>query len=214
MRPIATAVSTIAPKVRQALVPLSLTALLLATGGCVRFGAKPPERLLAVSTDNSVPAGQSSRSDAKSALYVDTPSVAPALQTTRVAVRDNANAYAYVKDAQWVTVPAKQFEALLRHTIFARANMLVLNPDQFPTRSSYVLHGELIDFGIEANGRKAVVTYEASLSAPDGQTIDQQRFTASEPVTKIDSANVAAPISRAANTVATQVADWVKGLPH
>ncbi len=200
--------------VRRMLMPVSLAVILAATGGCVRIGSKPPERLLAISTDTSVPANQPSRNQAKSALYVETPSVAPALGTTRVAVRAGSNAYAYVKDALWVTTPAQQFEALLRHTIFARAGLLVLNPDQFPAQSAYVLHGELIDFGIEANGRVAVVTYEASLSTPDGLTIDQQRFTASEPVTKIDSTNVAAPISKAANTVAGQVADWVKGLPH
>jgi cholesterol transport system auxiliary component len=194
------------------MVPASLVLLLASTAGCVRFGSKPPERLLAVSTDAASPS-QPFRNPAKSALYVDTPAVAPALQTTRVAVRDGANAYAYVKDAIWVTTPARQFEALLRHTIFARAGLLVLNPDDFPAQSSYVLHGELIDFGVEARGRQAIVTYEATLSTPDGLTIDQQRFTARVPVAKIDSDNVAAPISQAANAVAGQVADWIKALP-
>ncbi len=91
----------------------------------------------------------------------------------------------------------------------------MLNPDQFPAQSAYVLHGELIDFGIEANGRVAVVTYEASLSTPDGLTIDQAALHGERAgdQDRLDQRRRADQQGRTTPSPG-QVADWVKGLPH
>lgn len=182
----------------------------LLAGGCVRFGAEPPARLLTISGDASIPVGTTLSGAASAALVVDDPVTARSLQTQRVAVNDGPNAIAYVKDALWADVPARQFRRLLAETISARGGALVLTPGQFVTDPASQLKGELIAFGIDAARGQAVVTYDASLLSPDGATIARQRFSATAPLGRIEAANVAAPISRAANQVAVQVADWVK----
>jgi cholesterol transport system auxiliary component len=195
---------------------LSLTVLglaLLGTSACVRFGANPPERLLGISTDARIVAGKSTSSPADGALFVELPSVPRAIATQRVAVHDKANSYAYVKDALWVDSPARQFKAMLSETIAARTDKLVLDPGQYPTTTGHVLRGDLVDFGVDGATRTAVVTYDANLLANDGKAILRQRFSASRPLSKIDSTSVAPAISQAANEVAAAVADWIKAQP-
>ncbi len=57
--------------------------------------------------------------------------------------------------------------------------------------------------------KQAVSTYDASLLTPDGLIVRHQRFSASAPVADIDADKVAPAISKAANQVAGQVADWI-----
>jgi cholesterol transport system auxiliary component len=73
-----------------------------------------------------------------------------------------------------------------------------------------MLEGNLLEFGVDAAKRSAVVTYDASLMSPDGLRLTRQRFSASVPVDEIDASSVAPAISQAANEVATAVADWIK----
>lgn len=195
------------PATALLLAALALPAL---TGGCVRFGAKPPERLLTIASEAAVPAGLSRSGTAASALVVEEPAVSRSLQTLRVAVSDGPNAIAYVKDALWADVPARQFHRLLAETIGARNDRLVLTAGQFVTDPASQLQGELIAFGVDAARGVAIVTYEASLLSPDRATIARQRFSATAPLGKVDAAHIAGPISHAANQVAAQVADWVK----
>jgi cholesterol transport system auxiliary component len=86
----------------------------------------------------------------------------------------------------------------------------VLDPGQYPAKAGHILHGELTEFGVDAASHSARVTYDASLLAPDGQTIRHQRFSASRPVATIDADSVAPAINQAANDVAAAVADWIK----
>jgi len=189
---------------------LLLGAGLIATSGCVSFGAKPPAQLLAIAPQNVVPAGQTLSGSTDASLFVDLPATPREIATTRVAVRAGPTSYAYVKDAAWIDSPARQFQALLGETIRARLGRLVLDPGQFLARRGQVLEGTLVDFGIDAASRTAVVTYDATLMAPDGQSVTRQRFTASVPVAKIDSMSVAPAIDRAANEVAVAVSDWIR----
>lgn len=195
--------------VRRTLGLAALGLLVATTAGCVRIGTKPPEQLLAIASDARIAAGAAQSGAAQTALFVERPDVPKAIQTQRVAVRTNATSYAYVAKALWVDTPANQFQALLGETIAARTGRLVLDPGQYPAQIGQILHGELIEFGIDAQGRRAVVTFDASLLDRDGTTVRRQRFSATRPIAKIDSAHVAAPISAAANEVATQVADWL-----
>jgi cholesterol transport system auxiliary component len=183
--------------------------ILVATAGCVQIGSKPPERLLGISADVRVPAGTSQSATPQSALFVEAPGVPRTISTQRVAVRANATSYAYVKNALWADTPAHQFQALLGETIAARTGRLVLDPRDYAATPGQVLHGELTEFGIDARSGTAVVTYDASLLTPDGQAVRRQRFSATAPVGKIDADSVAPAISRAANEVAAQVADWI-----
>lgn len=195
---------------RRAAGALLLGACLLATTGCVRFGAKAPERLLTVSAHNTVQPGQTLAESNASALFVDMPAVPRTLATPRVAVRQDATSFAYVKGAIWADLPARQFQGLLAETIRARLNRLVLDPGQFLARRGQMLEGSLSEFGIDAATRRAVVTYDATLMSADGQRITRQRFTAAVPVATIDATSVAPAIDDAANQVAVAVADWIR----
>ncbi len=189
---------------------LALAGLMLMTAaGCVRLGSKPPERLIAIETEARIAPGISQTGPAESALFVEMPSVPKAIATQRVAVQTDATSFAYVPKALWVDTPAHQFQALLSETIAAKTGRLVLDPSQYPAQPGRVLNGELIAFGVDARANRAVVTFDARLLAADGQTVRRQRFSASEPVAQIDGESVAPAISRAANQVASQVADWI-----
>ena len=189
---------------------LLLGACLLAGTGCVRFGAKPPARLLTVSAQSAVPAGQTLVEANDTALFVDLPAVPRTLATARVAVRESDTSVAYVKDAVWVDLPARQFQSLLAETIRARLGRLVLDPGQYLARRGQMLEGSLSDFGIDAAGRTAIVTYDAVLMSADGKQVTRRRFSASAPVSTIDADSVAPAINRAANDVAVAVADWIR----
>jgi cholesterol transport system auxiliary component len=192
-------------------------ALLLALGlcvallsGCVRLGTKPPDRLLTIATQARAPAGETFSGASDSALFVDLPVAPKSIATLRVAVRDGETSFAYLKDALWVDSPARQFQGLLGETIRARTGRLVLDPGQYLARRGQMLDGNLIEFGIDAATKRAVVTYDASLMSMDGTSIKRQRFTAAVPVASIDADSVAPAISAAANQVAAAVADWLK----
>lgn len=197
------------PLARRALHFAGIGLLFAGTAACVKIGSNPPERLLGISSDARVAAGTNQSAAPQSALFVEAPRVPRTISTQRVAVRSDSTSYAYVKDALWADTPAHQFQALLSETIAAKTGRLVLDPSQYAAQAGQVLHGDLIDFGVDAGTGMAIVTYDASLLTPDGQTVRRQRFSATAPVGKIDAASVAPPISKAANEVAGQVADWI-----
>lgn len=182
---------------------------LLATAGCVKLGSEPPARLLTIASDARVEAGVAASTSSEGALFIDEPSVPKSLATPRVAVRDSATSIAYVKDALWADTPARQFQALLTETVRSRSNVLVLDPAQYLARTGHVLNGTLVEFGIDALSQQAIVTFDATMLSPDGQTMTRQRFTASVPVSRIDANSVAPAISAAANQVAVAVSDWI-----
>lgn len=192
---------------------LLVLALAAATAGCVSFGGKAPPRLLTIASDVRAHAGVASTTPSASAIFVDVPSVPKALATPRVAVRESSTAFAYVKDAIWVDLPARQFQSVLAETIRVRSNRLVLDPDQYLASSGHILKGDLTEFGVDASTNRAVVTYDASIRSPNGETVTHQRFTASVPIGKIDANSVAPAINQASNQVAIAVADWIATQP-
>jgi cholesterol transport system auxiliary component len=189
---------------------LLLGLLVAATAGCVRFGAEPPQRLLAIESTTRLEPGKSLDGPTERALFIEAPNAAKAIDTQRVAVRATPTGFAYVKKALWVDTPAQQFQALLSEIVSARTDRMVLDPAQYPARAGHVLHGDLLEFGIDAGRKEAVVTYDATLLAADGKTVRRQRFSASRPVSKVAADTVAPAISAAANEVAAAVADWIK----
>ena len=194
---------------RMAGLLVATIAALLSTG-CVRIGAKPPGTLLTISAQAEAPAGETLAAASQQALFIDLPTVPRAIASSRVAVRDSATSFAYVKDALWVDAPARQFQSVLAETVRVRTGRLVLDPGQYLARRGQVLEGRLLEFGVDAAARRAVVTYDATLASPDGQQVQRQRFSASTPLSRIDANSVAPAISQAANEVATAVADWIR----
>ncbi|PZU56755.1 MAG: ABC transporter [Sphingobium sp.] len=196
-----------APAKLSALLAAPLLALALA--GCVSFGGKPPSKLLSLTAAQSVPAGTTRTGGSGISLTVIEPEAPKKLDTVRIPVQVDPTTIAYVQKVQWVDTPRHLFRGLLSETISATGNVVVLDPGQYAADPGQRLLGELVDFGVNAQTRKAVVTYDATLSTPDGRSISKKRFSASVPVSAIDAASVGGPINEAANTVAAEVAAWV-----
>ena len=75
------------------LLPLALP---LAVGGCLSFGAKPPESLLALPPAQSMPVGEA-RTATSNSISVAIPSVAQEASSQRVPVRATDTTVAYVR---------------------------------------------------------------------------------------------------------------------
>ena len=152
------------------------TLSLLPLAACISFGADPPDTLLTLDATTQPQAGQAQSSRAARAIVVEVPSTPAAIANNRVPVRATDTSIAYVKDAQWTEPPARLFARLLADTLTARANMVVLTPAQSFDQPSAKLEGELRYFGLDASGRQAIVTYDASL-IKEGQTaVEKRRF--------------------------------------
>lgn len=178
----------------------------LALGAC-SFGGKAPKQLLAltppvVRPNTGVPV------DPARSITVITPAAAAVIAGPRVPVYQGPNAYAYVKDARWVETPARQFQALLTEALRAKGGRLVLDARQTTVDPGARLGGSLIAFGVDATTNQAVVTYDAVLTR-GVEAAASRRFEARVPVTTIDALGSAAALDRAANQVASEVADWV-----
>ena len=202
---------TLTPRSRLFLGAAPLLALALSA--CVSFGGKPPKKLMSLSAENRVAAGAVSGGASSGSIIVLDPEVAKKLDTVRVPVQVDATTVAYVTDAAWVDTPRHMFQGLLSETISAGGKILVLAPGQFSADPGKRLLGEIVDFGIDARTKTATVTYDATLTTPDGTTVSRKRFSASEPVSTIDAAHVGNPLNRAANKVAAEVAEWLVAQP-
>ncbi len=186
---------------------IGLVALPLA--GCISFGAKPPEALLSLSATEQVPVGQAQSSAGARTITIQVPNVPQALATNRVPVQASATDIAYVKDAQWVEPPARQFARLLSDTVTARTGRVVMSGAQSLADPGARLAGELRMFGVDAGTREAVVTYDAALVRDEGGALEKRRFEARVPVSAIETGPVGVALNQAANQVAGEVADWV-----
>lgn len=185
-----------------------LPLLALGLSGCLRFGAEPPEALLALSPAQTAPAGQTLTGTEDTSIAVGVPSAAQELQTQRIPVRATDTTIAYVKDAQWVENPNRLFTRLLMETIAARTGRLVVGP-RGQRGSPNRIDGDLTMFGVDAATGTAVVTFDASYARGPDAPLQKRRFEARVPVSPIEARPVGAALNTAANQVAAEVADWV-----
>ncbi|WP_404335655.1 ABC-type transport auxiliary lipoprotein family protein [Sphingomonas sp. MMS12-HWE2-04] len=183
--------------------------LLVPLAGCISFGAKPPKSLLTLQPSVTLPVGESQRSNVAATITVAVPSVPQELSSGRVPVRSGGTAIAYVKDAQWVERPSQLFQRVLADTITATTGRLVLSTRQSQLDPGAYLQGELRTFGVDADTKEAVVTYDAALIRGPETVVEKRRFEARVPVTEVESTVVGAALNQAANKVAGEVADWV-----
>ncbi len=182
---------------------------LLPLAGCISFGAKPPNALLTLSSAEQVPVGQTQSSAGARTVTIQVPTVPQALANNRVPVRASATEIAYIKDAQWAELPARQFARVLSDTVSARTGRVVLSGAQALAEPGAQLAGQLSWFGVDAASRNAVVTFDAALVRDEGGTLEKRRFEARVPVSEIEAAPVGVALNQAANQVAGEVADWL-----
>ncbi|MDE2303829.1 MAG: membrane integrity-associated transporter subunit PqiC [Sphingomonadales bacterium] len=182
-------------------------ALAMLVAGCVNLGGgKPLPSLMTLSASAPAPAGQTLATPTTRAIVVFTPTVERSLATTRVPVRIDPTALAYLKGAAWVESPAHLFGALLVETIRARGQLLVLAEDQ--PQASLHLAGTLGELGYDAQARAVVVRFDAERSGRDHQ-VSTRRFEASVAGVGPNAAAIAPALNLAATRVAGEVADWV-----
>jgi cholesterol transport system auxiliary component len=142
------------------------------------------------------------------AITVVVPNVPRELQTLRVPVHETELGISYLKDAQWIEMPAALFARLVSETIAATTNRVVLDPKQFTFDPGQRLTGTLQRFGLDAGRMEVVAVYDAAL-ARKGGGLTTRRFEARVPVTAADAALVSPALNQAANQVAAEVAAWV-----
>ena len=189
--------------------PLLPLAAALALSGCFG-GTKPPPTLMTLNPAQVRPA-QTVRSAAEGeAITVVVPAVPRELQNLRVPVHETEIGISYLKNAQWVEMPAALFARLLSETIAATTGRVVLDPRQFTFDPGQRLSGTLQRFGLDSARMEVVAVYDAAL-ARKGGGVTTQRFEARVPVAAGDAASIAPALNQAANQVATEVARWVGG---
>ena len=194
----------------RSLSAISALTAALALSGCVKLGSKPPAHLLTLAADPQPEAANAVSSKGRPTLAVLPPDLPRKLATTRIPVQVDPTTIAYVKDAQWTESPRDLFQRLLGATLAADSGVFVVDDAQYGLRPARSLSGALVDFGLDAETHEAVVTYDALLVTAEDHQALRRRFTARVPVSTIKAGTVAAPLSRAANMVAHEVAAWVK----
>jgi cholesterol transport system auxiliary component len=184
---------------------LPVLAAALAVSGCFG-GAKVPDRLLDLTPARVRPVTGGQTAPASEAVVVSLPAVPDELEVTRIPVRSGGS-ITYLKDAQWISEPATLFARLLSDTVAASGRVVLESPET-AFRAGTVLSGSLDSFGVDADRREAVVTYDAALATNEDQ-VRTRRFEARVPLASIDEASVPAALNQAANQVAAEVAAWL-----
>src|SRR3546814_4178603 len=98
---------------------------------------------------------------------------------------------------------------LVSETGAARTSRVVLDEGQYLTAPGEQLAGQLMEFGVDARSNEVVVAYQAMLVSAGGKTVTQRRFEVREPIGgEVEAKPVGEALTRAANRVAVDVADW------
>lgn len=203
------------PAFRQWKMPLMVTAAAFSLSACVSLGGgKTPPFLLTLDADSQPAAGEARVADESAALTILTPTAPQKLRTPRIPVQQDGASVTYVADAQWVEAPQRLFQRLLTSTVSARTHRVVLDESQYLTAPGEQLAGELLEFGIDARSKEAIIVYQAMLVNNGGKSVTQRRFEAREPLSgKIEARPSGLALQRAANRIAVEIADWIGTRP-
>lgn len=180
--------------------------VLFALGGCVSIGTKPPGTFLSLTSEVAPAIGSSSSGTLGEATVVLEPTAAAAVSVLRIPVQIDAANVAYIKGTQWVERPSRAFQHLLADTLRARGKGLVVETDRATTGTR--IGGQLLVMGFDAQTREAVVRFDAMKWLPGGR-IETRRFESTVPGVDPQPAEIGPALNRAANKVASEIADWV-----
>ena len=189
---------------------LAAVAGTLLLSGCLRLGGKTPDQLYRLTAEDAAPAGSSASGLVSDAIVVLDPEADRGLDVLRVPVRVDSSTVAYLKDAQWIERPTRQFRSLLAETLRARTGRLVIEGGDLETSGSIRIGGRLLQMGYDAPTQSVVVRFDAVRGAGAGQPLETRRFESVVANVAPKAVEVGPAINRAANDVARQVADWVK----
>lgn len=193
---------------------LAAAAALALTGGlagCVSLGTKPPDQLLKLTAEDSAPAGATSSGQLSDAIVVLDPESDRGLDVLRVPVKVDNSSVAYLKDALWVEKPTRQFRSLLAETLRARTGQLVVEGGDFEVTGKTLIGGRLLQMGYDAQRSAVVVRFDAVRTERGNGPLQTRRFEAVVNGVEAKAGPVGVALNQAANDVARQVADWIKG---
>jgi cholesterol transport system auxiliary component len=182
----------------------------LALAGCISLAPKPPEQLIRLTPDQSAPAGAQASGQLADAIVVLDPDADRSLDAVRVPVKISPSSLSYLKDAFWTEKPARQMRTLLAETLRAQTGKLVVEGIGYEGNGQTLIGGRLLDMGYDVPTHSVVVRFDAIRTERNGP-ITTRRFEATVANVKPEAADVAPALNHAANEVARQVADWVKG---
>lgn len=189
------------------LIPaMGLVAAALALPSCVSIGAKAPASLISLSPEANVAAGQGVAGTLAKSVVVMEPSADARIAVLRVPVQIDATNVAYLKKAQWVERPSRQFQHVLAETLRAQGSRLVVegDVDQWQQR----LSGRLLAMGYDLPSRSVVVRFDAVKETRAGK-LETRRFESVIPRVDDEAKDIAPALNRAANDVARQVVAWL-----
>ena len=197
---------------RRFRAPLIAAVAAATLSGCIGLGGKTPPFLLTLDPEAEPPAGAARTAAEAATLTILIPTAPQKLRTTRIPVQQDDASVTYVKDAQWVEAPSRLFQRLVSETVAARTSRVVLDEGQYLTAPGEQLAGQLMEFGVDARTNEVVVAYQAMLVSAGGKTVTQRRFEVREPIGgEVEAKPVGEALTRAANRVAVDVADWLGG---
>lgn len=189
-----------------------IAAASLALSGCISLAPNPPEELFRLTPEETAPVGSTASGLLSDAIFVLDPETDRSLDVLRLPVRVDASRVAYLKRAAWVEKPARQFRALLAETLRARSGRLVVEGGDFEATGRTRVGGRLLQMGYDAQAHAVVVRFDAWVSRGEGGTqVASRRFEAVVEGLDAKPKLVGPALNKAANDVARQVADWIKG---
>jgi len=196
----------------RTLAPIALAAALAgcSLGGLLGGGAKAPTTLATLTPEAADPGPIARTSAAGQAVTVEVPVVPKELRVVRVPVQITPTDVQYVTNLEWVDTPDRLFQNLIEETLRRTTNRVVLDPNQSGLDPGVILHGQLQQFGYNAQTGQVVVVYDGSLATGGGSQVETRRFTATAPADGT-AASVGPALNRAANQVALDVAKWIGG---
>ncbi|WP_229736230.1 ABC-type transport auxiliary lipoprotein family protein [Novosphingobium endophyticum] len=182
----------------------------LALAGCISLGAKVPEQLLRLTPEAGAEVGSQATGQLSEAIVVLDPEADRSLDVLRVPVQVNDSSIAYLKDVSWVEKPARQFRGVLAEAIRTATGRLVVEGTEYEVTGKTLVGGRLQRMGYDAATGAVVVRFDAMRRERGGE-IATRRFEAVVNNVKPEAAWVGPALNQAANDVARQVADWIKG---
>ena len=188
--------------------PLLAIGLLASLSGCISLGDKPPKQLMSLTSDARVPAGQAKETRDAMAVSVALPALPAALRNNRIAV-ESGGAFAYLPRSAWVDTPSHLFRGVLAETIEAKTGRFVPDQRNGAITPDTRLGGTLAAFQLLGGQGKVLVIFDATISRAGSDVVRTRRFEATSPVAAEDAVSVTAALNRAANAVASDVADWM-----
>jgi len=193
---------------RRGIGTAGAVAAIMLLSGCLGLGGKVPDQLISLTARSVAPAGAVEGGRIGEALSVLDLEADRRIDVQRVPVQIDDSSVAYLKDAMWVERPPRQFRHLLAETIRARTGRLTLEEGDSRVVAKETLGGRLADMGYDARRRSVIVRFDAIRTDAKG-AVAARRFEAEVSGVAPRAASVAPALNRAANDVATQVADWI-----